>query len=454
MSETHENREALYFRELETVLRFSALVNSSLNIETVLDNVMQWTEEFMDAMASTVYELDEAMGELFVRLARGEKGEPIQNIRLRVGEGIAGQVVLTGEPLIVQDTAKDARFSNKYDRMTGFDSRSMICVPLVVRERTVGALQVINKKSGNGFSHTDLELLTAASQQIAVALENAKLYQRLQRKFQLTEQELLKTQERLIRSERLSAMGHLVQGVAHEIRNPVMTIGGFARRIKARTNDENSLSRYADIILEETMRLETLVQQVREFSEVQSATLKSSRIEAVIEELSPSLEAMARDCQVDFRLHMDDDIPPMNMDCSQIARALLNIARNGLEAMQPGGTLEIGVLGKEHHLCIRITDTGKGIAEDQVRSVYDPFVTSKTRGGGLGLTMAHQIVMNHHGEIEIQSAEGRGTSVEVRIPFPYASLNNRKDAGPSAEEKSVASLTPPKGLKTSDQEVT
>jgi hypothetical protein len=417
LSEADENREELYLRELDTILRFGALVNSSLNIEAVLDHTMQWAEEFMDAMASTVYELDEATGELFVRLARGEKKEPVRGIRLRVGEGVAGQVVETGEPVIVQDASRDPRFSDKFDRMTGFRTRSMICVPLVVRGRPVGALQVINKKSDTTFTRTDLELLTAAAQQIAVALENAKLYQRLQRKFQLTEKELLETQERLIRSERLSAMGHLVQGVAHEIRNPVMTIGGFARRIKARCSGGNGLGRYADIILEETARLEDLVQQVHEFTEVQTAALRPNRIEAVWQEIAPRIDTMAREVPVEVRFEIEDDIPPAEMDCSQLSRAVLNIARNGIEAMRPGGTLDIRIRREDRDLSIRISDTGKGIQKDRLRSVYDPFYTSKTRGGGLGLTMAHQIVTNHHGRIHIESEEGQGTTVVIRIPL-------------------------------------
>ncbi len=433
MSETHENREELYLRELETILRFGALVNSSLNIETVLDNAMEWAEEFMDAMASTVYELDEATGELFVRLARGDKKVPIRDIRLRVGEGIAGYVVQTGEPLVIQDVSKEPRFSDKYDRMTGFETHCMICVPLVVRGRPVGALQVINKKSGGRFNHSDRELLTAASHHIAVALENAKLYQRLQRKFQLTERELLETQERLIRSERLSAMGHLVQGVAHEIRNPIMTIGGFARRIRSRADEGDGLSRYADIILEETARLETLVQQVREFADSQTANLGPNRIEAVIEEITPRLETMAGEFQADLKLRVEDDIPPVDMDCTQMARVILNVARNGFEAMEPGGTLDIRLERDKGSLSMTITDTGKGIPEAQLNAVYDPFVTSKTRGGGLGLTMTHQIVANHNGEMRIESTEGQGTSVFIRVPLPGSSPTE-----PAAEERPPA----------------
>ena len=135
----------------------------------------------------------------------------------------------------------------------------MICVPLILRDKPIGALQVINKKSRKPFTRSDLELLVGMSQQIGVAMENAKLYQRLEKKFELTEQELKTTQAKLIRSERLMAMGHLVQGIAHEIRNPIMTIGGFAHRIKKELREDNRLNKYIDIIMDESARLEKLV---------------------------------------------------------------------------------------------------------------------------------------------------------------------------------------------------
>ncbi|MBE9542747.1 MAG: GAF domain-containing protein, partial [Proteobacteria bacterium] len=223
----------IYRRELSALIKSSALINSSLQTTDVLNFAMKAAEEFVDAEASSVYELDTEKGDIIVRMARGEKGGFIQSQRLKFGEGIAGWVIQSGKPMIAEDVHKEPRFSDRFDRETGFTTRSLMCVPLTIRGKTIGAIQVINKKNGSPFTKEDSELLTALAQQIAVALDNAKLYQRLEENFQLTAEELRVAQQKLIRSERSAAIANLVQGVAHEVRNPIMSIGGFAARMKA-----------------------------------------------------------------------------------------------------------------------------------------------------------------------------------------------------------------------------
>ena len=407
----------IYHRQLDTIMRFGALINSSLNIENVLDNAMKWAEEFIDAEASSIYELDEQKNELFIRIARGEKRDPVKGIRLKVGEGIAGWVVQTGQPIVIQDTITEERFSDKFDRLTGFQTQSMICVPLILRDRPIGALQVLNKKAEAQFSQADLELLTSMAQQIIVAMENAKLYKRLERKFELTAQELKITQEKLIRSERLMAMGHLVQGIAHEIRNPIMTIGGFAHRVKKTFPEDNKLQKYMDIILDESERLEKLVEQVRQFMDIQSASLIPDNIRTVIDEVLKRLKPLSIKQGVKLITEIDSEIPLIKMDQSQLATALWNIIENALESMPDGGKLEFKVEMDNNHILISVTDTGYGIEKKELDSIYDPFVSSKTRGAGLGLTMVYQIIMNHHGEIKIMSQIDKGTIVTIQLPI-------------------------------------
>jgi len=415
-----ETREALYRREVATILRSSALINSSLNFEQVLDNAMKWAEEFMGAEASTVYELEDRSNELVVRLARGEKKGPVERITLKVGEGIAGTVVKTGKPMVIQDVSQEKKFADKIDKITGFRTKSAICVPLLLRNRPMGALQVINKKSGEPFNRSDLEILFAIAQHVAIAMENSNLYRRLEESFAVTTQELRITQEKLIRTERLASMSNLVQGVAHEIRNPITTIGGFAHRIKKELGDNRKLDKYVDIILEETARLEHIVKRVHDFTETQSYSPTQTKIELVMEGVLSAAMPLANQLGVRIVKEIAPDLPLARLDSGQLTLALANIVENALEAMPQGGTLSLKALREDRSLIITIKDTGCGIPKDQFTAIYDPFVTSKSKGVGLGLTLVHQVVSNHHGDIRISSEVQKGTVVTITLPLDAA----------------------------------
>jgi signal transduction histidine kinase len=412
-----ETREALYRREVATILRSSALINSSLNIEQVLDNSMKWAEDFMGAEASTVYELEDRSNELVVRLARGEKKESVGRITLKVGEGIAGTVVKTGKPMVIQDVNQEKKFTDKIDRLTGFHTKSAICVPLVLRNRPIGALQVINKKSGEPFNRSDLEILFAIAQHVSIAMENANLYRRLEESFAVTTQELRITQEKLIRTERLASMSNLVQGVAHEIRNPITTIGGFARRIKKELGDKRKIEQYVDIILDETARLEHIVERVHDFTGTQSYSPALTRIEPLVEEVLNSARPLANELGVKIVKELTPDLPQIRLDSSQIILTLANIVENALEAMPQGGSLNLKVLREDRSMVITIKDTGCGVPKDQLSAIYDPFVTTKSKGVGLGLTLVHQVISNHHGDIKITSEVQKGTVVTIQLPL-------------------------------------
>ena len=424
-----ESDENIYHRELHTILKFSALISSSLKIESVLNNAMKWAEEFIDAEASSIYELDDKRDEIFIRYARGEKKDTIKGLRLKVGEGIAGWVIQTGQPMVVHDVRKEKRFSDKFDKLTGFKTRSLICVPLILRDKPIGAIQVLNKKAQKPFSQADLELLTGMAQQIAVAMENAKLYRRLEEKFELTAAELRTTQRKLIRSERLASIGHLVNGIAHEIRNPITTIGGFTRRIKGSLGEDNRVREYTDIILRETARLERLVIQVREFAEVQSATLSPDNIGTVIDEALNRFKPLSDSQNVKIVTDIAQDLPLIEIDSPQLVTAMSNILENALESMNNDGIIELNVKRDNGNIQLVVSDTGSGISREELESIYDPFVTSKTRGAGLGLTMVHQIIMNHHGEIKIGSQESRGTIVTIRLPINIDQGHGRYNDG-------------------------
>jgi two-component system sporulation sensor kinase A len=176
------------------------------------------------------------------------------------------------------------------------------------------------------------------------------------------------------------------------------------------------LHHYAEIILEETQRLENLVQKVRQLAELQSAPIRLEDPAGVFRGVMESFEPRARSRGIALYAPIEEGLPLTRMSAPALSTALCNIMENALESMPQGGRLTFAAGREDDHIRIRITDTGCGIAPEDLDAIYDPFFTSKAKGIGLGLTMVHQVVRDHHGEIDIQSQEGEGTTVTIRLP--------------------------------------
>ena len=162
---------------LYEVLEVNALLSSSLNLGLVLNTLMSKAREVMLAEASSLMLLDEDTQELYFHTLTGEKSEGLKEIRLKLGEGIAGWVAKEGEPLLVEDCSKDPRFSKKADETSHFQTRSMMCVPLKFRKRVLGTVQVLNKLDGTFFKQKDLKFFSVLANQAAIAIENARLHE-------------------------------------------------------------------------------------------------------------------------------------------------------------------------------------------------------------------------------------------------------------------------------------
>lgn len=167
---------------LLALMELSALINSTLDCREIRKRAMEAAKQLMNAEAASLLLVDNEKQELYFEVALGEKGSVIKEIRLRFGEGIAGWVARSGEPLIIDDAYSDPRFYRGADKKSSFVTRDMICVPVRFRERTLGVLEVINKRDGR-FGASDLPLLLAFSNQVAIAVENANLYDQLRETF-------------------------------------------------------------------------------------------------------------------------------------------------------------------------------------------------------------------------------------------------------------------------------
>lgn len=377
---------------------------------------MRLAEELMDAEVCSIFEVDHERNELFFRLARRDPRRKTQAIRMKMGEGIVGWVASSGEPLVVPDTEKDNRFSAKVDSLTGFITRSIIALPIKHREQILGVLEVLNKRGPDAFDSEDLEVLAIVASQIGIAIQNAKLYTRLRQQFTLTEAELKETQARLLRSERLAALGQLAQGIAHEVRNPVTSIGGFAKRLKKALPENDPVAHYVDIILKETSRLEQMVQDLEQFTRMPKPEIRQARLLAILQSALKVWEMEDRSDQIEVNIETLPEDPAVFVDRELMEQALINLLRNARDAMPHGGIISISTSWEDKWLVLSIKDTGSGIASEELPRIFDPFFTSKTRGSGLGLTTVNRIVNEHGGEVEILSTPGDGTEARILLP--------------------------------------
>jgi len=173
-------------KQLSTLHEVGSLLISTLDQNVIRRRAMVAITRLMRARAGSLLLVDEEAGELYFEVAIGEKGERLKEVRLKIGEGIAGWVAEHGRPLIVPDVSRDKRFSPRGDRTSDFTTRNIICVPVKIRDRTIGVLQAINKRGGGEFTSSDLEVFRLFSNQVAIALDNARLYEEIGETFHAT----------------------------------------------------------------------------------------------------------------------------------------------------------------------------------------------------------------------------------------------------------------------------
>ncbi len=225
-------------------------------------------------------------------------------------------------------------------------------------------------------------------------------------------------QKEIERSQRLASLGRLAAGIAHEIRNPLSSIKGFATYFGERYKGVPEDRKTAEIMVQEVERLNRVITQLLEFARPMTVQKKPAALEPVIQHSLKTIEREAREKQVIIEKKLPDVMPPVAMDTDRITQVLLNLFLNAIEAMEGGGTLTVEVASEGGGLRMSVSDTGKGIKGEDMVHVFDPYFTTKQSGTGLGLAIVHRIIESHEGEVKIESEPGRGTTVTIILPAP------------------------------------
>ncbi|MDD2273627.1 MAG: ATP-binding protein [Desulfuromonadaceae bacterium] len=292
---------------------------------------------------------------------------------------------------------------------------SFAAAPLVARETAIGMIVVDNPDSGRQISSNNLHFLQLFANQAGMAIENSMLYNRLEE----AHLNLSEARERLSHGERLAAIGEMAASLAHELKNPLITIGGFAGRLLKSLPVDAREHRYADTIVSEVGRLEKMLSEILNFSRKPTICFSNCNLEDIVRECLASCTTAFEDHNIKVSFSSDDQPLIVSGDAHQLKQVFLNLVLNSCDAMPEGGKL-ILTLERTHldrkSVIVTIEDTGGGIPKEMQSQIFNPFFTTKHHGTGLGLSIANRIIINHFGSIETHNTE-QGAVFTIILPL-------------------------------------
>jgi two-component system sensor histidine kinase HydH len=414
----HEELEQ-HYREISLLYEIQQELTSTLEYQKVLDLIVDRTRRLLDATECTIRLIEERDGKRYIRVAATTGRIFIGPNVVPFESALIDQQVFGGDLLSIDDVRTDARFPDREDAVEA-GVVSMLCAPLMVRRKVIGTIRLYTAERRE-FTVSDRKMLLAVAGQAAVAIEHARLYRQNEtknRELLASNVQLRKAQKELVKKEKLAALGEMAATVAHEIRNPLTSVRGFAQRI-ARKYDgsgDGRLGEYTGIIIEEVDRLNKFIKDVLDFARGAKPEFQRTTINRVLSDVLNLMRDEFTAQSIMVVSDLDMNLRETVVDETLIKQALINLLQNARQAMSKGGVLIIRTQNSGDDVRIRIADDGHGIPKQILQKIWTPFYTTKTQGTGLGLSLVQRVIDDHHGRIYIRSSVGRGTVVNIFLP--------------------------------------
>ncbi|NUM43622.1 MAG: GAF domain-containing sensor histidine kinase [Anaerolineales bacterium] len=378
------------------LVELSRDVASTLELDALLNRIVTAAKEISESEAASILLYEESLKQLFFQASTNLDSPMMGGLRVPL-DSIAGWIINNKKPLVIQDVSQDSRFFGGVAKATNFQSRSILGVPLMTKNKTVGVLEAINKLEG-GYTEEDQEMLMVLGAQAAIAIENTRLF---------------------LQSDLISEM-------VHELRTPLGSINSATYLLLRPEISAEQYQKMVSIIQGEARRLSEMTTSFLDLSR-----LESGRVQFIPEEIN--LTNLLVECanitfssMVERQLQFEWD-PPKNLphivgDKDKLKQVFLNLLSNAVKYNTSKGTLTMKAGTRDGRVFVSIIDTGPGIPKESMGSLFKKFYrvpgTEKlAQGTGLGLSIVKKIVETHQGEIKVKSKVGEGTTFTVYLPF-------------------------------------
>ncbi len=398
-------------QQAEQLYNMAQAMSSSLAMEQVLVEAMNAIQTMIQVELGSIVLVDEQTGKLIFMHSLAPEPD-LSQTTLEPGQGIVGQVIKQAEPLLVNDVHDHPQFFPMIDRLTGKQTRSILCVPLVAHDHVIGAIELLNKRQGD-FDEVDLNLVSSAATSIAIAIENTRLYQK---QADLIAQ-LQQSQAQIVQSEKLAATGRLAASLAHEINNPLQAIHSCLQLATHFDLGPEKQAEYLGMAGEEVERLVDIVSRILDFARPSAGEFELANINTIISQVVQLTHKHVIHHNVTVEQFLGTDVPLIPLIPDQIGQVFMAIMLNAFDAMaDSAGTLRITTRTRSGYVEAVFTDTGSGISKGLLPHIFEPFFSTKPESAGLGLTISFGIVERHGGQILVDSITGSGSAFTVRLP--------------------------------------
>jgi signal transduction histidine kinase len=381
----------------QKVMEISRDLASTLDLDVLLHHIVAAAAELCNAEQASILLYDQGKQELYFEVSTNLNQPQIRGLIVPVESSIAGWIVTNRQPIIIADTSHDTRHYGLVAQVTKVKTSSLLGVPLITKDKVIGALEAINKLSGT-FTDEDKDVLTTLGAQAAVAIENARLFQQ----------------------------SDLISELVHELRTPLSSLSTAVHLVLRTDVPEEQRQRIAQIIRDEIARLSELTTSFLDLSRLESGRaqfqMNTFDPKKLLEDCLEMELPRAAEKNLELNLSVDSSLPKLTADQDKIKQVVLNLISNGIKYNYSGGKVSIEASASQDEFYLAVSDTGPGIPAESLPNLFTRFyrvpgLEKLSTGTGLGLSICKRIIEAHHGRIEVQSRVGSGTTFKVILPL-------------------------------------
>ncbi|MCD6291693.1 MAG: GAF domain-containing sensor histidine kinase, partial [Anaerolineae bacterium] len=412
-----EWQELARSRTLVPLYRISQAFMHNLHLDELLQRIVETAVEATGAWRGSIMLIDEDRQELAVRAAVGMPPEVMAVARERIGRGIAGWVARTGMPLVINNDEDLPDFLRS--SLRGGLAYSAVCLPLAVKGRVIGVINLTKTAGQPPFTQGDAEMLSVLAGQAAVAIENARLFEEMERAY-----------EDLRRLDEMKS--EFITVAAHELRTPVVVILGYANLMMEQAAAESAgewLLEYGEVILRNAQRLQELTNQLLDLENLsrwrpgeEGIEVGPVSVESLVGQVVTEFEPLAQERDLSLSVQGGSAGGQVLADEVKAALILRNLLSNALKFTPAGGRVDVLVEPADEEVVIAVADTGPGIPPDKRRYIFQPFYQAESAltrthpGLGLGLTIAKRLAELQNGRLWLEDRSGYGAVFCLALP--------------------------------------